>query len=230
MARIGHSRNLAEWDFHAQYYFVPQSPTAWANWNEIIFPAAYLQPPLYDSTADLATNYAGIGVVIAHEMTHLFTADGGDIDAAGRIRHWWTPTDSSRFAVIQQRLVRQYSRYTVLDSATHVNGELTLGENLADVGGVELAYAALERALAEQPQRERGDTTPEMRFFLSYARARVSRSRPDYQRRQLRSDGHAPTMFRVNGPLSDFQPFREAFACHAGDPMVPPDSDRVRIW
>lgn len=230
MARIGHAPDRAEWDFHGQYHFVPQSPTAWANWDEIIFPAAYLQPPLYDSTADLAENYAAIGVIIGHEMTHLFTADGGDIDAAGRIRHWWTPTDSARFALVQERLVHQYDRYTVLDSVTHVNGTLTLGENLADVGGVELAYAALERALGPHKVRHGSDTTPEMRFFLSYAHARVSKSRPEYLRRQLGSDGHAPSMFRVNGPLSNFAPFSEAFGCRPGDPMMRPDSTRVQIW
>jgi putative endopeptidase len=230
MARIGHAQDPAEWDFHGQYHFVPQSPTAWANWDEIIFPAAYLQAPLYDSTADLATNYAGIGVVIAHEMTHLFTADGGDIDGAGLIRHWWTPTDSIRFAAIQNRLIQQYDRYTVLDSATHVNGTLTIGENLADVGGVELAYAALERAVAQSSKKAQSDTTPEKRFFLAYAHARVSKSRPEYLRQALANDGHAPSMFRVNGPLADFVPFGKIFGCKVGDPMMPADSMRTQIW
>ncbi len=231
--RIGRSPDQGEWDFHGQYYFVPQSPTAWANWDEILFPAAYLQSPLYDSTADLATNYGGIGVVIAHEMTHLFTADGADIDAAGRIRHWWTAEDSTRFSVIQDRLVKQYSGYTVLDSATHVNGLLTLGENLADVGGVQLAYAALERALAGQNHRgpaPQDDTTPERRFFLAYARSRVSKSRPQNLRQQVAYDGHAPSWVRVNGPLSNSSAFARLFGCKPGDGMVRPDSERVQIW
>lgn len=230
MTRIGQAPDRAEWDFHEYYHYVPQSPTAWANFNEIIFPAAYLQAPNYNSTADVATNYGAIGFIIAHEITHLFTADGGDIDGEGRIRHWWNPTDSVRFAVIQQGLVHQYDRYTVLDSNTHVNGTLTLGENLADVGGAELAYAALERALPAQRYREKSDTTPEMRFFLSYAHIRAAKSRPEALRRELEYDGHAPSIFRVNGPLSNFTPFAKAFACKPGDPMVRPDSVRIQIW
>ncbi len=163
-------------------------------------------------------------------MTHLFTADGADIDAAGRIRHWWTAVDSARFAMIQRRIIRQYDAYTVLDSATHINGSLTFDENLADVGGVELAYAALERALAAHPRRETTDTTAEQRFFLSYARSRVSKSRPEYLRQQVASDGHSPSEARVNGPLSDFVPFCKAFGCTPGDAMMRPDSERVHIW
>lgn len=235
VARIGRVPDRREWDYHSFYHFVPQSPTAWANWDEIIFPAAYLQPPLYDSTASIAANYGAIGIVIGHEITHLFTADGGDVDADGRVHHWWTPTDSARFAAIRQRMIRQFDAYTVLDSATHVNGTLTLSENLADLGGVELAYAAMERALARQrPSARTGiasrDTTPEMRFFLSYARFRVSKTRPERLREALTSDGHAPSFARVNGPLSDFAEFASAFDCKRGDPMVRPDSVRVRIW
>jgi putative endopeptidase len=232
MRRIGRRVDRREWDYHSFYHFIPQSPTAWANWDEIIFPAAYLQPPLYDSTANMAANYGGIGVVIAHEMTHLFTADGGDIDAEGRARHWWTAADSQRFAVIQQRLIRQFDQYTVVDSATHVNGALTLGENLADLGGFELAYAALERALPEKSRRATapGDTTPEMRFFLSYAHFRVSKARPEQLRAAVKWDGHAPSMYRTNGPLSNFDGFAATFGCSPGDPMVRPDSVRVRIW
>ena len=235
IARIGHRVDRREWDYHSYYHYIPQSPTAWANWDEIIFPAAYLQPPLYDSTASLADNYGSIGIVIGHEITHLFTADGGDVDAGGRVRHWWTATDSARFAEIQQRMIRQYDAYTVLDSATHVNGTLTLSENLADLGGVELAYAAMERALARRHAPARStrashDTTPEMRFFLSYARFRVSKSRPQRMRQALESDGHAPSFARTNGPLSDFAGFAKAFGCKPGDPMARPDSVRVRIW
>lgn len=230
MARIDQRPDPAEWDFHDFYHFVPQSPTAWANWNEIIFPAAYLQAPNYDSTADIASNYGAIGTIIAHEMTHLFTAFGGDIDGSGRIHTWWTPTDSARFAVLENRLIRQYSGYTVLGGTVHVNGEYTIGENLADVGGVELAFAALERQLAMRLPRERSDTTPEMRFFLAYARARVSKSRPEYLRRQVASDGHSPSQFRVNGPLADFPSFAKTFGCKPGDSMVLPDSLRTEIW
>lgn len=236
--RIGQVPNPAEWDYHGQYRFVPQSPTAWANWDEIIFPAGYLHPPLFDSTADLATNLGGIGVVIAHEMTHLFTAGGGDIDQAGRIRRWWTTGDSTQFAAVAVRAVSQYNGYSLLDSATHVNGSLTLDENLADIGGVELAYAALVRTLEQRRaagsgsdlRPAAGDTTPEQRFFLAYARSRVSKSRPEYLRQSLASDAHAPSQFRVNGPLANYPSFAETFACQAGNAMVRPESVRVRIW
>jgi putative endopeptidase len=230
--RIGRAPDRREWDYHDIYHFIPQSPTAWANWDEIIFPAGYLQPPLYDANASAADNFGAMGVIIGHEMTHLFTADGGDIDARGAVHHWWTPTDSVRFAAIQQRLIRQFDAYTVLDSATHVNGTNTVSENLADLGGIELAFAAMERTLASQPRRHYapGDTTPEQRFFLSYARARASKARPERLRQIVRSDWHAPSKYRVDGPLSDFAGFARAFGCRDGDPMVRPDSVRVRIW
>lgn len=230
--RIGHVPDRREWDYHGIYHFFPESPTAWANWDEIIFPAGYLQPPLYDPAASAADNFGAMGVIIGHEMTHLFTADGGDIDARGAVHHWWTPTDSVRFAAIQQRLIRQFDAYTVLDSATHVNGTNTVSENLADLGGIELAFAAMERTLAKHPRHRYapGDTTPEQRFFLSYARARAFKARPERLRQIVRSDWHAPSKYRVDGPLSDFAGFARAFGCRAGDPMTRPDSVRVRIW
>jgi putative endopeptidase len=233
MKRIGAVPEPAEWDFQGYEYFIPQSPTAWANWTEIIFPAAYLQSPLvFDSTADMATNYGSLGTVIAHEMTHLFTADGGDIDAQGRIRHWWTAEDSTRFATLQRRIINQYDDYTVtvLDSAIHVNGTLTIDENLADLGGLDLAYAALERSLTTHPRRVQGDTTPEVKFFLGFARGYATKSRPEYLRQQLASDGHAPESARVNVTLSNSAAFAKAFGCKSGDPMVRPDSLRVHVW
>lgn len=231
-SRIGRVPDRAEWDYHSFYHFVPQSPTAWANWDEIIFPAAYLQPPLYDPSASIADNYGAIGVIIGHEITHLFTADGGDIDGYGRVRHWWTAEDSVRFAAIQQRMVRQFDAYTVLDSATHVSGSRTLSENLADLGGIELAFAAMERMLARQPRpaATASDTTPEMRFFFSYARSRVAKYRAERLRQVVKTDWHAPAMWRVNGPLSDFAGFAQTFGCKEGDAMVRPDGERVRIW
>jgi putative endopeptidase len=165
-------------------------PTAWANWDEIIFPAAYLQPPLYDPSASVADNFGAIGVIIGHEMTHLFTADGGDVDARGRVRHWWTPTDSARFADVQARMIRQFDGYTVLDSMTHVSGSRTVSENLADLGGIELAFAAMQRTLAGQPRPvvAARDTTAEMWFFLAYARSRVAKYRPEHLRQVVKSD------------------------------------------
>jgi predicted metalloendopeptidase len=231
-ARIGRVPDRAEWDYHSYYHFVPQSPTAWANWDEIIFPAAYLQPPLYDPSASIADNFGAIGVIIGHEMTHLFTADGGDVDARGRVRHWWTPTDSARFADVQARMIRQFDGYTVLDSATHVSGSRTLSENLADLGGIELAFAAMQRMLARQPRSvvAAGDTTEEMRFFLSYARSRVAKYRPEHLRQVVKNDWHAPAIWRVNGPLSDFDGFAKTFGCEAGSAMLRGEGERVRVW
>src|SRR5207253_858518 len=160
----------------------PVDPTEWGmtpptvnayynpNMNEIVFPAGILQPPFFYANADDAINYGGIGAVIGHEMTHGFDDQGRQFDAAGNLRDWWTADDADRFKTRAGLVVQQFDSYTVVDSATHVNGRLTLGEDIADLGGLKVAYAALQRALAGRPRPPDIDGfAPEQRFFLAWA-------------------------------------------------------------
>jgi putative endopeptidase len=212
----------------------PSRVNAQAVWaqNQVIMPAAILQPPFYDPRGgDPAAGYGAIGAIIGHEMTHGFDNTGRQYDATGTLRDWWAPEDAARFAAMSERMIRQYDRYTVLDGATHVNGRLTLGENLSDLGGVRVAYTAMRRALAagEVPPLLDG-MTADQRFFLAYARAFRQVIRPEALRASLDVDVHAPNQWRVNGPLANLPEFRAAWGCREGDAMVLPDSLRAHIW
>jgi putative endopeptidase len=199
--------------------------------NEIVFPAGILQPPFYDAGADDAVNYGGMGAVIGHEMTHAFDDQGRQFDASGNLRDWWTAQDAAAYKARAQLVSDQFDRYTVLDSATHVNGKLTLGENLADLGGLTIAYAAFQKSLAGKARPANIDGfTPEQRFFLSWAQVWRESSRPEAARVQVNTNPHAPAQWRVNGPLSNMPEFARAFSCKAGDPMVRADSLRAQIW
>jgi putative endopeptidase len=199
--------------------------------NEIVFPAGILQPPFYDPNADDAVNYGGMGAVIGHEMTHGFDDQGRQFDAAGNLRDWWTPQDAAAYKQRAQLVSDQFDRYTVVDSATHVNGKLTLGENIADLGGLTIAYEAYQKALAGKPRPANIDGfTPDQRFFLSWAQVWRQVQRPEQTRLLVNVDPHAPGMWRVNGPLSNMPEFARAFGCKAGDPMVRPDSLRAQVW
>ncbi|HKW11456.1 MAG TPA: M13 family metallopeptidase [Gemmatimonadaceae bacterium] len=230
-ARLGKPVDRAEWSM------VP--PTVNASYsstlNQIQFPAGILQPPFFDPTADDAVNYGGIGAVIGHEMSHGFDDSGRQFDAQGNLRDWWTPEDATKYKAEAERIVDQFNGYTVIDSTTHVNGRLTLGENIGDLGGLTVAYAALEKTLAAR--RARGEQvpeidgfTPEQRFFLSWARIWREIQRPEAQRLQIATNPHSPGKWRVNGPLSNMPEFKQAWGCKEGDPMVRPDSVRARIW
>jgi putative endopeptidase len=197
--------------------------------NSINFPAGILQPPFFDPSWDDAANYGAIGAVIGHEMTHGFDDRGRQFDAKGDLKDWWTPTDASNYKERSDKVAAQYGGYTVLDTL-HLNGRLTLGENTADIGGVAVAYHALEKALARKPEGKIDGFTPQQRFFLSYARVWASKQRPAALRTQVLTNPHSPAMWRVNGPLSDLPEFREAFGCKEGDPMVRPADLRARIW
>ena len=224
--KIGHPVDRSEWEAP------PQTVDAFADTplNTITFPAGILQPPWFDPQADDAVNYGGIGTVIGHEMTHLFDDEGRKYDADGNLRDWWAPADAADYRRRAERVVEQFNTYTVVDSATHVNGRLTLGENIADLGGVTIAYAALERALAGKPRPLIDGYTPEQRFFLAFAHLWRVVARPEYLKMQVNTDPHPPWMWRVNGPLSNIPAFAQAFACHAGDPMVRPEAIRAAIW
>ena len=202
------------------------------NRNEIVFPAGILQPPFFYANADDAVNYGGIGAVIGHEMTHGFDDQGRQFDADGNLRDWWSPQSAAEFKKRSQAIVNQYSEYEPLPGQ-HVNGELTQGENIADIGGVKLAYAALQKPLAKNPQardQKIDGFTPEQRFFLSFANIWRSKIRDEDQKMRLTTDPHSPAHFRVNGPLSDLPEFQKAFGISDGSTMVRAADKRVNIW
>jgi putative endopeptidase len=198
--------------------------------NEIAFPAGILQPPFFFAQADDAVNYGAIGAVIGHEMTHGFDDQGRQFDARGNLRDWWTAADAAKYKGQADKVVAQFSSYSVVDSVTKVNGNLTLGENIADLGGLKIAYDAMQRAYAGKPKTPIDGFTPEQRFFLAYAQVWRQIARDEYLRNQVVTDPHSPAVWRVNGPLSNLAEFQQAFGCKAGDPMVRPAAQRAEIW
>ncbi len=202
------------------------------NMNEIVFPAGILQPPFFYADADDAVNYGGIGAVIGHEMTHGFDDQGRQFDATGNLRDWWSKKSADEYDKRRKAVVQQYNEYEPLPGL-HVNGELTQGENIADIGGVKLAYAALQKALDKHPEdrnKKIDGFTPEQRFFLSFAAIWRSKIRDEDQKLRVKTDPHSPAQFRVNGPLSDLPEFQKAFNIPDGSPMVRPPDKRVNIW
>ena len=199
--------------------------------NEMVFPAGALVPQTFDPTADDAANYGSLaGSWAGHEMTHGFDDEGRHFDAQGNLRDWWTAADAQRFTTQADLVVRQFNGYVQVDTF-HVNGRLTLGENIADYGGVLTGYDAFQRAL------ERGSRpgpidgfTPEQRFFLSYAQSFRGQTRPEALRTRVTTDPHSPERWRVNGPLSNDSSFARAFSCKSGDPMVRASGVVARIW
>jgi len=226
LARIGQPVDRAEWGM------TPPTVNAYYNpqMNEIVFPAGILQPPFFDPNADDAVNYGGMGAVIGHEMTHGFDDQGSQFDAQGNLRNWWSAADLEKFKHGTALVASQFDAYTVLDSV-HVNGKLTLGENLADLGGLSISYAALEKALAEKGRPPNIDGfTPEQRFFLAFAQIWRGNTTPEAARLRINTDPHSPGEWRTNGPMSNMPSFAAAFGCKPGDPMVRPDSVRPVIW
>jgi putative endopeptidase len=225
-ARLGRAPDRSEWSM--------TPPTVNASYssslNQIQFPAGILQPPFFDPKADDAVNYGALGAVIGHEMTHGFDDSGRNFDAHGNLRDWWTPEDAAKYKAATQRVVDQFNAYTVVDSASHVNGRLTLGENIADLGGLTVAYYAMEKALAGKPRAKIDGFTPEQRFFLAWAQVWRGLSRPEAELQNLKTNPHSPGKWRTNGPLSNMPEFAKAWGCKDGDPMVRPDSLRARIW
>ncbi len=198
--------------------------------NEIVFPAGILQPPFFDPEADDAVNYGGMGAVIGHEMTHGFDDQGSQFDAEGNLKDWWTPTDKIAFQARAQRLEKQFDEYVGYDTM-HVNGKLTLGENIADLGGLTIAFAAMKKAQEKQPAVQSIDGfTQEQRFFLAWAQIWRANYRPEELRRRLIVDVHALNEFRVNGPFVNMTEFHEAYGAKPGDPMVRPEKLRSKIW
>ncbi|MBA2686493.1 MAG: M13 family metallopeptidase, partial [Gemmatimonadaceae bacterium] len=180
--------------------------------------------------ADDAVNYGGMGSVIGHEISHGFDDQGGQYDEKGNLRNWWTETDLKNFKGKTGLVSSQFDSYVVLDSV-HVNGPLTLGENIADLGGLSVAYAAMQKAMAEKGRPALIDGfTPEQRFFLAWAQIWRQNMRPEAQRQRILTDPHSPGVWRTNGPVSNMPEFAQAFGCKPGDPMVRADSVRAIIW
>ena len=225
LAKLGKPVDRNEWFMTpptVNAYFAPQL-------NEIAFPAGRLQPPFFHPSYDDAANYGGIGGTIGHELSHGFDDEGRQYDSKGNLTDWWTKADGENYTARAKVVEDQYNAYTVLDSL-HVNGKLTLGENLADIVGVSVAYDALQKSLAGKPRTKIDGFTPEQRFFLAYAQARRANLTPQAARLQIQTDPHSPGIYRVNGPLSNMPEFAKAFDCKPGDPMVRPDNMRAHIW
>jgi len=227
LVRLGKPVDKTEWSM------TPETVNAYFNpvQNEIVFPAGILQPPFFDVTMDDAVNYGAIGVVIGHEITHGYDDEGRKYDADGNLNGWWTEADAKEFEARAQKVVDEYDAFEPLPGV-HVNGKLTLGENLADLGGVNIAYDAMERALAKDPSKRKDidGLTPEQRFFISFAQIWRTNIRPAEARRLVTVDPHSPGQFRSFGPLLNFPPFYEAFGIKQGDPMWRAPELRAKIW
>jgi putative endopeptidase len=225
-SRVGKPVDKTRWGM------TPSTVNAYYNpsMNEIVFPAGILQYPFFDNEADDAVNYGGIGAVIGHEMTHGFDDEGRQFDFEGNLKEWWTEEDSKKFDAKANLMVEQYNGYTVLDTV-HVNGKLTLGENLADLGGVTLAYEAFKNYSAQGKTNDRIDGfTPDQRFFLSWSQVWRNLMRDEAMAQRIVTDPHSPGRYRSNGPLSNFEPFYKAFDVKEGDKMWRPEAKRVKIW
>lgn len=225
IAKVGKPVDRTEWGMTPPTVNAYYNPTM----NEIVFPAGILQPPFFDAKADDAVNYGGIGAVIGHEMTHGFDDEGRQFAADGSLTDWWTPESTKRFNERAAGIVKQFAGYVAIDDL-HLNGELTQGENIADLGGLKIAYAALQKALAGQPREKIDGFTPEQRFFLSWATVWHQNIRPEMLRLRVNTDPHSPAHFRINGPLSNLEEFAQAFGIPEGSPMRRSGAERVTIW
>jgi putative endopeptidase len=225
LAKLGKPVDRKEWGM------TPPTVNAYYNSrrNEIVFPAGILQPPFFNANADDAVNYGGMGAVIGHEMTHGFDDQGRKSDADGNLKDWWTPADAAEYTKRATLVQEQFDGFVAVDSM-HVNGKLTLGEDLADLGGLNVAYGALQRALAGKPRTKIDGFTPEQRFFLSFAQIWRENIRPEALKLQLNTDPHAPGHFRANAPLQNMPEFAEAFGVMPGEPMVRPAELQAKIW
>ncbi|MEJ2007655.1 MAG: M13 family metallopeptidase [Acidobacteriota bacterium] len=198
--------------------------------NEIVFPAGILQPPFFDPKGDAASNYGGIGAVIGHEMTHGFDDEGRKFDAHGNLKNWWTPQDIKNFNERAMCIEKQFDSYVAIGKV-HENGKLVLGESIADLGGLTLAYRAYQKSLEGKPKPKTIDGfTPDQRFFIAWAQNWANNTRPKFARLLVNVDPHPLPRFRTNGPLSNMPAFAKAFNCKPGDPMVRPPSERCLIW
>jgi putative endopeptidase len=225
LAKIGKPVDRDEWAMTPPTVNAYYNP----NLNEIVFPAGILQPPFFDADADDAVNYGAIGMVIGHELTHGFDDQGRKFDAAGNLRDWWTPQDERTYKARAAELVKQYNGYVPLDGL-NVNSDLTLGENIADLGGLRISYMALERLLGDKPTTMIDGFTPEQRFFLSYAMIWRGLMRPEAMRLQVLTNPHSPAKFRVLGPIFNMPEFAKAFGVTPEEAKGHVNPKPVQIW
>jgi predicted metalloendopeptidase len=225
IAKLGQPIDPTEWGMTPQTVNAYYRPTA----NEIVFPAAILQPPFFDANADDAVNYGAIGAVIGHEMSHGYDDQGRHYDGDGNLKNWWTESDDKEFRVRATQLVNQFNRFSPLPEQT-VNGELTLGENIADLAGVAMAFRAYKLSLKGKAAPVIDGYTGEQRFFIGYAQVWARKYREDEMRRRLLTDPHSPSEFRVNGIVANQPGFYAAFGLKEKDKLYRDPKDRVKIW
>jgi putative endopeptidase len=240
---VGNLRRASQWAYNDMVtrYGQPVDKTRWGmtpptinayyspSNNEIAFPAGILQFPFFDFGADDAINYGGIGAVIGHEITHGFDDNGSQYAADGNLKNWWTPEDEKKFKQRATQVAEQYNAFTVLDTL-HVNGRLTLGENIADLGGLNMAYEAFTKTAQFKEGKKIDGFTPAQRFFLNWAQVWRSNARPETEAQLILTDPHAPGMHRANGPVQNIDAWYEAFDIKPGEKMYLAPEKRIRIW
>ena len=227
MKKVGKPVDKKEWHMYPHTINAYYSPTG----NEIVFPAGILQFPFYDyNKLEMASNFGAIGSIIGHELTHAFDVSGAEYDGDGNVKNWWTAEDKLKFDAATKRLENQFSAYSVGDGV-NVNGKFTLTENIADLGGLNVAYDALQLYLKDHPTSAKvySDTTNKL-FFLSFARMWRQKSTPEYLRNLAKTDSHSPNIFRVNGTVVNVDAFHKVFEIKPGDKMYKAPQDRIKIW
>jgi putative endopeptidase len=230
-----------EWDYQLSDLGKPVDRKKWAMSpatvnaynggleNKIVFPAGILQAPFFDAKADLAVNYGAVGAIIGHEIMHGFDDQGRKIDATGAVRDWWTPGDAARFKKLTTELGKQYASYEAAPGV-FINGDLTMGENIGDMSGLEVAYEAYKMALGGEPAPVVDGLTGDQRFFLSFAQAWRGEQRDDAIKTQVASDPHSPRRYRIIGPLRNLDAWYAAFDVKPGSKYYIPPDQRIRIW
>ncbi len=225
MDKLGKPIDRTEWGITPQTVNAYYSPSK----NEIVFPAAILQPPFFNMDADDAVNYGGIGAVIGHEITHGFDDSGRQYDGDGNLKDWWIKEDADKFIKRANVMVKQYNAYNPIDTM-HVNGKFTLGENIADIGGLTVSYYAYQKSLNGKEAPVIDGFTGDQRFFLGWAQIWARKYRDEALRNRLLTDPHSPSQYRTNGITSDMVEFYNAFGVKEGDGMYRKEEDRVKIW
>ena len=225
IGKLGQPIDREEWGM------TPQTVNAYYNpsKNEIVFPAAILQPPFFNPDADDAINYGGIGEVIGHEISHAFDDQGSRYDGDGNLKNWWTDADQAEFKKLKDRLVAQYNQFEPLPGKK-VNGEFTLGENIADLAGLAIAFKAYKLSLNGKLAPEMDGYTGDQRFFIGWSQVWRRKYRDEDMVRRLVVDPHSPSYFRADGPVTNIDAFYDAFSVSAKDLLYKPESERIRIW